>query len=189
MGDLCEIPQSSFPISDSSDSSSFAFGFSEFVFDLSASSALFYWSRALCRPRQVSPQFPIGRSLVSISKPVSLVYIYNLCIFSSKIRKYEVDIPKATLIFLPIVFSQVKRLDASLLLESRFFKVNPQLPRQFPQEDWNQLFSSSYKACKLAIGAKVDDSEPTIPEFSTEIGLTLHTMSRRLKGLFKSSKS
>ena len=126
---------------------------------------------------------------MSISKPVSLVYIYNLCIFSSKIRKYEVDIPKATLIFLPIVFSQVKRLDASLLLESRFFKVNPQLPRRFPQEDWNQLFSSSYKACKLAIGAKVDDSEPTILEFSTKIGTTLHTMSRRLKGLFKSSES
>ena len=121
------------------------------------------------------------------------LFVYNLCNFSSKIERYDVDIPKAVLIFLPIVFSHVRRLDASLLLESGFFSVDPQLPRRFPQEDWNQLFSSSYKACKLAIGAKVDEGEPTIPEFSTEIETTsrrggLHTISRILKGLFKSSK-
>ena len=95
------------------------------------------------------------------------LFIYNLCIFSSKLVKYEVDIPKAVLIFLPVVFSQAGRSDASLhLLEAGFFSFDAQLPERFPQEDWNQLFSSCYKAWKSAI-----------------------SMSRRLTGLFKSSKS
>ena len=116
-------------------------------------------------------------------------------IFSSKLKKYEVDIPKTVLIFLPIVFSKAGRSDASLrLLQARSFSFDPCLPRRFPQEDWDQLFSSSYTACKLVIGVKDDDLKPTIPKFSIEIGTTsrrggLHTMSRRLKGLFKSSKS
>ena len=49
---------------------------------------------------------------------IDLLHLYNLCILilSSKIDKYEVDIPKTVLIFLPIVFSQVRRSDAYSLL-------------------------------------------------------------------------
>lgn len=94
------------------------------------------------------------------------LYIYNLCFFSSKIEKFKVDIPKAVLIFLPIVFSKARRSDASHLIEAGSFRIDPELPRRFPQENWDQLFSSSYKACKSAI-----------------------SISRRIKGLFESSKS
>ena len=121
------------------------------------------------------------------------LYIYNLSIFSSKIEKYEVDIPKSVLVFLPIVFAQAGRSGASLhLLEAGYFRFDLRLPRRFPQENWNRLSWSSYEACKLAIAAKGD--QPMIPEPDAEIGTTsrrggLHAMSRRLKGLFKSSKS
>jgi hypothetical protein len=122
---------------------------------------------------------------VRILKPEPLIStVITSAFFCSKIGKYKVDIPKAVLIFLPIVFSQAGRSDASLrLLDAGSFSFDPQLPRRFPQENWNQLSSSSYKACMLAIGAKGD--EPTIPEPSAhvEIGTTsrrgdLHTMSR-----------
>ena len=76
------------------------------------------------------------------------LYIYNLSIFSSKIEKYEVDIPKAVLTFLPIVFSKARQSDVVRLLEAWPSNIDPELPRRFPQEDWNRLFSSSYKACK-----------------------------------------
>ena len=109
----------------------------------------------------------------------------------------------------------------------------PLLSRLFPQENWDQLFSASYKACELAIGAEGDKptiteqtiTEPdteigtenrdqllsssyeafnsaiasvgdmrTIPELDAKIGTSskgraLHTISRRLKGLFNPSKS
>ena len=90
------------------------------------------------------------------------LFIYNLYIFSSEKEKYEVDIPKAVLIFLPIVFSKATQSDASRLLEAGSFSFDPELPRRFPQEDWIQLFSSSYEACKLATAAK--DDEPMIPD-------------------------
>jgi len=109
-----------------------------------------------------------------------------------KIEEYEVDIPKAVLIFLPVVFSQARRSAAALdLLEAESFSFHPQLQRRFPQENWDQLFSSSYKACKLAMA--VEGDKP-IPEPGAKIGTSsrgsaLHTMSRRLIKLFKSSKS
>ena len=76
------------------------------------------------------------------------LFNYNICIFSSKIEKYEVDIPKAVLTFLPIVFSKARQSDVVRLLEAWPSNIDPELPRRFPQEDWNRLFSSSYKACK-----------------------------------------
>ena len=97
------------------------------------------------------------------------LFVYNLCNFSSKIERYDVDIPNAVLIFLPIVFSKAGKSGASRLLEAGSFSFDPELPRRFPQENWNQLFSSSYEACKLAIAVKDDepmipDSEPMIPD-------------------------
>ena len=47
------------------------------------------------------------------------------------------------------------------------FSFDPQLRRRLPQENWDQLFSSSYKACQLAIAAEGD--KPTIPEPDAEI--------------------
>ena len=105
-----------------------------------------------------------------ILKPESMVFAFNLFIFSSNTRKdVGVDIPKAVLIFLPIVFSHAGRSAAALdLLSAGSFRVSPQLQRQFPQENWDQLFWDSYKACKLAIAAPEDDG-PTIPESDAEI--------------------
>ena len=169
---------------------------------------------------------------MSILKPESLIFTFNLRI--SKKSSYKVDIPKAVLIFLPIVFSQAKR-SALRLLKAGSFSIDPRLPIRFPFENWDQLFSSSYNACRLAIAAEgasdtqtiteptitEPDTEigtencdqvlsssyegcetaiapegdtPTIPELDAKIGTSsrgsaLHTISRRLKGLFKSSKS
>ena len=171
---------------------------------------------------------------MSILKPESLIFTFYLWVFStSKIEKYKVDIPKAVLTFLPIVFSQARRSAAALdLLESGSFSFDPQLPRRFPFENWDELFLSSYNACRLAIAAEgASDTqtitEPTITEPDTEIGTenwdvvlsssyeacrsataseadkrtipeidpkigtpskgrAIHTISRRLKGLFKS---
>ena len=114
----------------------------------------------------------------------------NLCIFSSQ---YNVDIPKAVLIFLPIVFSQARRSAAALdLLGAGSFRFDPQLRGLFPEENWDQLFSSCFEACKLAITAKGDN--PTIPEPGDEIGSSsrgrgLNTKSRRKKRQLKLSKS
>ena len=81
------------------------------------------------------------------------VFAFNLFIFSSETRKdVGVDIPKAVLIFLPIVFSHAGRSAAALdLLRAGSFKFHPQFQRRFPQENWDQLFSASYEACKLAM--------------------------------------
>ena len=120
-----------------------------------------------------------------------LIFRFITSAFSlSKIEKYEVDIPKTVLIFLPVVFSKVKRSDASRRLVDGWPFSFDQLSRRFPEENWSKLFSSSYNACKLA----AKDDEPTIPDTCVEIGTTsrgssLHTMSKRLKGLFKRSKS
>ena len=88
-----------------------------------------------------------------------MVFAFNLFVFSSKMRKkVEVDIPKAVLIFLPIVFSHAGRSAAALdLLRAGSFSFNPQLRSDFPQENWDQLFSASYKACKLAIATEGDN--------------------------------
>ena len=95
---------------------------------------------------------------MSILKPESMVFIFNLFIFSSNkaLEKIEVDIPKAVLIFLPIVFSQAGRSAAALdLLGAGSFSFNPRLQTRFPHENWEQLFSASYAACKLAIARRV----------------------------------
>ena len=95
------------------------------------------------------------------------LYIYCLCMFSSKTEEYGADILKAVLIFLPIVFSQpeARRSAVALdLLEAGSISFDPRLRRRFPQENWDQLLSSSFKACKLAITAK---GKPTIPEPDT----------------------
>ena len=86
-------------------------------------------------------------------------------------EKYGADIPKAVLIFLPIVFSQpeARRSAVALeILEAGSISFDPLLRSRFPQENWDQLFSSSFKACKLAITAK--DDEPMIPASDAEIG-------------------
>ena len=120
-------------------------------------------------------------SLVSILKPDSLIFTFNLCIFSSE---YEVDIPKAVLIFLPIVFSAVRgSATARDLLKAGYFSLHPRLQSLFPHENWDQLSSSSYKACELALTTEGDN--PTIPDPEAEIGTSswgsaLYTMSRRL---------
>ena len=88
-----------------------------------------------------------------------MVFTFNLFIFSSEIlKKNDVDIPKAVLIFLPIMFSQAGRSAATLrLLRAGSFRFHAQFQRRFPQENWDQLFSASYKACKLAIAAEGDN--------------------------------
>ena len=90
-----------------------------------------------------------------------MVFELNLFIFSSRlVEEVEVDIPKAVLIFLPIVFSQVRGSAAALdLLGAGSFRFNPRLQTRFPQENWDQLFSASYEACKLAIGTVTSESE------------------------------
>ena len=87
-----------------------------------------------------------------------MVFTFNLFIFSSEIlEKNEVDVPKAVLVFLPIVFSQAGRSAAALdLLKSGSFRF-PQFQRRFPRENWDQLFSVSYEACKLAMAAEGDN--------------------------------
>ena len=73
-------------------------------------------------------------------------------------EKVEVDIPKTVLIFLPIVFSQARGSAAALdLLGAGSFSFDPRLQTRFPQENWDQLFSASYEACKLAIAAEGDN--------------------------------
>ena len=88
-----------------------------------------------------------------------MVFAFNLFIFSSRmLEEFEVDIPKAVLIFLPIVFSQAGRSAAALfLLRDEFFSFEPRLQTRFPQENWDQLFSASHEACKLAIAAEGDN--------------------------------
>ena len=96
---------------------------------------------------------------MSILKPETIVFTFNLFIFSSEIlKKNDVDIPKAVLIFLPIMFSQAGRSAATLrLLRAGSFRFHAQFQRRFPQENWDQLFSASYKACKLAIATEGDN--------------------------------
>ena len=118
---------------------------------------------------------------MSILKPDSLIFTFKLCIFFSK---YRVDIAKAVLIFLPIVFSAARGSAAAQdLLKAGYFGLDPLLQLLSPQESWDQLSSSSYKACKLALTAKGDN--PTIPDPDAEIGRSswgsaLYTRSRRL---------
>ena len=108
----------------------------------------------------------------------------------------KVDIPKAVLVFLPIVFSHAERSDETLdLLKAGSFSFDPQLRRRFPEEDWDQLFSSCFEACELAIIAKGNKRHKSItPEPGAEIGSSSrghgrYTRSRRKKGQLKSSKS
>ena len=101
--------------------------------------------------------------------------------------KVTVDIPKAVLIFLPIVFSHAGRSDSTLLLlRAGSFSLDPHIRERFPQENWDQLISSSFRACELAITAKGDEptiqeSEPTIQESEPTIresGVRIGTSSR-----------
>ena len=106
----------------------------------------------------------MGRPLVSILKPESLIFTFNLYIFSS-----EYEIAKAVLIFLPRVFSAARGSTAARdLLKAGHFSFDPQLRSLYPQENWDQLSSSSYKACKLALTANGDNL--TIPDPDVEIG-------------------
>ena len=85
----------------------------------------------------------------------------------------EVDIPKAVLIFLPIVFSHAGRSAATLdLLGAGSFSFDPQLRRRFPEENWDQLISTCFKACKLAITAKGD--KPTIRKPGDKLTIRQH---------------
>ena len=125
-------------------------------------------SRPLCQPRRASSSFPKGRSPVSILKPDSLIFTFILYIFSSKVK---VDVSKAVLIFLPIVFSKAGGSAAArdlLKAQAGHFSVDPRLRSRYPQENWDQLSSSSYKACELALTAEGDN--PTIPDPEAEIG-------------------
>ena len=100
-----------------------------------------------------------------ILEPDSLIFTFNLCIFSSE---SNVNVSKAVLIFLPIVFSAARGSPAAGdLLKSGHFSVGPKLRSRYPQENWDQLFSSSYKACKLALTAEGDNT--TIPDPDAEI--------------------
>ena len=100
-----------------------------------------------------------------------------------------VDILKAVLIFLPIVFSYAGRSASTLvLLEAGPFSLDRHIRKRFLQENWDKLISSSFKACKLAITVKGD--EPTIRESGARIGTSsrgrgLHTKSRMNKRPFK----
>jgi hypothetical protein len=51
--------------------------------------------------------------------------------------------------------------DLECFLKSWSFRVDPQLLKRYPQEIWNQLYSSTYKACQLA--AKGDDAWMLVP--------------------------
>jgi len=96
---------------------------------------------------------------------------------SSEMDVYEVDIPKAVLIILPIVFSKARRTAQLLgLLKAGAFNFDPQLSRRFPQEDWNQLLSSCYTACKLA--ANGNKKWMAIQSIITEPGVEVGTSSR-----------
>ena len=80
----------------------------------------------------------------------------------------EVEISKAVLVFLPIVFSHAGRSASTLvLLGAGSFSLDPHIRKRFPQENWDQLISSSFRACELAITAKGD--EPTIREYEPKI--------------------
>ena len=107
---------------------------------------------------------------MSISKSDSLIFTFNLSIFS---RDYNVDISKAVLIFLPIVFSAARgsaALAARDLLKAGYFSLHPHLRSLSPHENWDQLSSSSYKACELALTAEGDSDNPTIPDPEADIG-------------------
>ena len=95
---------------------------------------------------------------------------FNHYILSSK---YEVDVAKAVLIFLPIVFSEARGSAAARgLLKAGYFSFDPRLRSTSPQENWDQLSSSSYEACKLALTA--EDDNPS------SWGSALYTMPWRL---------
>ena len=67
----------------------------------------------------------------------------------------DVVIPKAVIIFLPIVFSHAGKSAATIdLLGAGSFSFDPWLPTQFPEENWDELSSACFKACKLAITAE-----------------------------------
>ena len=88
--------------------------------------------------------------------------------------------------------------DLERFLKSWSLRVDPQLLKRYPQENWNQLYSSTYKACKLA--AKGDDAWMLvpIPKPGVEIGTsstpsdldtTWGLKMSRLKGLLRYFKS
>ena len=101
-----------------------------------------------------------------------------------------VDMSKAVLIFLPIVFSHAGRSASTLVPLSGSFSLEPHIRKRFPQENWDKLISTSFKACKLAITAKGDKPLATIRESGARIGTSsrgrgLDTKSRMDKRPFK----
>ena len=81
--------------------------------------------------------------------------------------KYEADIPHTILVILPMIFSKAGPSDdLERFLNSLSLRVDPQLRKRFPQENWSKVYSSIYEACKLA--AKGDDAwmavSPAIPK-------------------------
>ena len=101
----------------------------------------------------------------------------------------EADIPHAILVILPVIFSKAAPSDElERFLNSWSLRVDPRLRKQYPQENWTELYSSTYKACKLAL--KSDDTLPIPQEIGTSSRESdLHTMLERPKKRFKSSKS
>lgn len=71
--------------------------------------------------------------------------------FSSYIREYGADIPRTVLVILPIIFSKAAPSDVlERFLKSWSPRVDPQLRRRYPQDNWSDLYSSTYRACELA---------------------------------------
>ena len=60
--------------------------------------------------------------------------------------------------------------DLERFLKSWSLRVDPRLRERYPQENWSELYASTYRACKLA--AKGDDAwmlVRPIPKFGAEI--------------------
>jgi hypothetical protein len=133
---------------------------------------------------------------VSVLILVSLWILFNSGFsLSRKTEQYETDIPHTALVILPMIFSKVAPSDElEFFLESWSLRVDPQLPKRYPQENWSELYSSTYKACELAV--KGNTTRVLVPPISKP-GAEIRTSSRlsgfdtmlRLKRLFKSSKS
>ena len=92
--------------------------------------------------------------------------------FSRHGGEYEGDIPYTILVILPMICSKAAPSgDLQRFLKSWSLRIDPYLLKRYPQENWDQLYSSTYEACILA--AKGDDAwmlVPPIPKPGAEIG-------------------
>ena len=57
-----------------------------------------------------------------------------------------------------------------LKAQAGHFSVDPELRSRYPQENWDLLSSSSYKACKLALTLDSEGDNPTVPDPDAKIG-------------------